>query len=195
MTSLPSGMILVLMMPQIKATNTQPQVKSAAVGSGTRHDDQTTVTSNVSGQKSNQVRAANFLQLVNGNYVLRNSTFKLSSNLSERMSVQSFKHQSNCKGNLWIDSGTNVSAMERSFKMIEETERFANMTGIHEASYLEKNEGSLLSTNQSCEAGIWLADVLCHHDGDQRLVAPVENSEEMLDMDLEVKDGLLAIKY
>eukprot|EP00957_Ditylum_brightwellii_P203611 15335430-Ditylum_brightwellii.AAC.2 len=28
---------------------------------------------------------------------------------------------------------------------------------------------------------------------DQRLVAPVENSKEMSDMDLEVKDGLLAI--
>eukprot|EP00957_Ditylum_brightwellii_P110023 8392360-Ditylum_brightwellii.AAC.1 len=34
----------------------------------------------VSSQESNQVRAANFLQLANGNYVLRNSTFKLSPN-------------------------------------------------------------------------------------------------------------------
>jgi hypothetical protein len=141
------------------------------------------------------------------------------------MSVQSFKQRSNYKGNLWIDSGTNMSAMGRSFKMIEETGRFANMTdfandlvknnvpigsgltrcvnksngfkfllGLHEAPYLENNEGSLLSTNQSRVAGIWLADVLCRHGGDQRLVAPVENSEEMLDMDLKVKDGLLAIE-
>jgi hypothetical protein len=88
------------------------------------------VTLNVSGQESNQIRTANFLQLVNGNYAVRNSTFKLSSNLSDRMSIQSFKQQSNYKGNLWIDSGTNVSVMGRSFKMIGETGRFANMTGF-----------------------------------------------------------------
>eukprot|EP00957_Ditylum_brightwellii_P018532 1393212-Ditylum_brightwellii.AAC.1 len=68
------------------------------------------------------------------------------------MPVQSFKQQSNYKGNLWIDSGINVNAMGRSFKMIEETERFANMTELHETPYLENNEGSLLSTNQSQEA-------------------------------------------
>eukprot|EP00957_Ditylum_brightwellii_P087387 6651994-Ditylum_brightwellii.AAC.1 len=107
MTSLPSGMVLVPMMPQSQTTNTQLQVNSATVGSGTRNDDQNIVTLNVSGQESNQVRAANFLQLVNGNYVVRNSTFKLSSNISDRMSVQSFKQQSNYKGYLWIDSGTN----------------------------------------------------------------------------------------
>eukprot|EP00957_Ditylum_brightwellii_P068560 5205284-Ditylum_brightwellii.AAC.1 len=109
-----------------------------------------------------------------------------------------------------------MSAMEISFKMIEESGRFANMTGfandlvknnapigsdltqcvnksngfqfilgLDEAPYLEKNEGLLLSTNQSHEAGIWLADVLHYHGRDQRLVSPVENSEEMLDMDLE----------
>eukprot|EP00957_Ditylum_brightwellii_P208207 15356294-Ditylum_brightwellii.AAC.1 len=141
------------------------------------------------------------------------------------MSVQSFQQQSNYKGNLWIDIGTNVSEMGRSFKMIEESGKFANMTGfandlvnnnfpigsgltchvnksngsqfllrLHEAVYLENNEGSLLSTIQSCEAGIWLADVFCCHGGDQRLVAPFENSEEMFNMDLEVKDRLLAIK-
>eukprot|EP00957_Ditylum_brightwellii_P054558 4133815-Ditylum_brightwellii.AAC.1 len=45
------------------------------------------------------------------------------------MSVQFFKQQSHYKGNLWIDSGTNMSVMGRSFKIIEETGRFANMTG------------------------------------------------------------------
>eukprot|EP00957_Ditylum_brightwellii_P153408 11675988-Ditylum_brightwellii.AAC.1 len=65
MTSLPPGTIIVPMMPQSQATNTQSQVNNASVGSGTRNDDQTTVTSNVSGQESNQVRAANFLQLWN----------------------------------------------------------------------------------------------------------------------------------
>eukprot|EP00957_Ditylum_brightwellii_P108770 8297439-Ditylum_brightwellii.AAC.1 len=49
------------MIPQSQATNTQPQVNNAIVGSRARHDDQTTVTSNVSGQESNQVKAANFL--------------------------------------------------------------------------------------------------------------------------------------
>eukprot|EP00957_Ditylum_brightwellii_P080334 6109887-Ditylum_brightwellii.AAC.1 len=114
------------------------------------------------------------------------------------MPVQSFKQQSNYKGNLWVNSGTNVSAVGRSFKMIEENGRFANMTGftndlvknnvpigsglnrcvnksngfkfllgLHKAPYLENNEGSLLSTNQSCGAGIWLADVLRCHGGDQ----------------------------
>eukprot|EP00957_Ditylum_brightwellii_P172087 13101088-Ditylum_brightwellii.AAC.2 len=213
------------MMPHSQATNTQSQVNNATVGSGTRNDDQTTVTLNVSGQEINQVRAANFLQLVNNNYVLRNSTLKLSSNIPDRMSVQSFQQQSNYKGNLWIDSGTNMNTMGRSFKMIEESGTFTNMTGfandlmknnvpigsgltccvnksngfqfllgLHEAPYLENNESLLLSVNQSCEASIWLAHVLCCHGGDQRLVAPVENSEEILDLDLEVKDRLLAIE-
>eukprot|EP00957_Ditylum_brightwellii_P162434 12369269-Ditylum_brightwellii.AAC.1 len=99
MTSLPSGTILVPMMPQSQDTNSQLQVNNAMVGGiprmqpsrTTSNDDQITVTLNITGQESNQ--------------------------------------QSNYKGNLWIDSGTNVSAMKRSFKMIEETGRFANMTG------------------------------------------------------------------
>eukprot|EP00957_Ditylum_brightwellii_P065924 4999584-Ditylum_brightwellii.AAC.1 len=115
--------------------------------------------------------------------------------------------------------------MGRSFKMIEEPGRFANMTAfandlvknnvpigsglthcinklnsfqffleLHEALYLENNEGSLLSPNQSCEAGIWLAGMLHYHGRDQRLVALVEQSEEMLDIYLQVKDGLLTIE-
>eukprot|EP00957_Ditylum_brightwellii_P185519 14124772-Ditylum_brightwellii.AAC.1 len=84
--------------------------------------------------------------------------------------------------------------MGRPFRMIEETGRFANMTGfannlvknnvpigsglmkcvdernrleillgLHEAPYLESNKGSLLSTNQTREAGVWLLDVLRRH--------------------------------
>eukprot|EP00957_Ditylum_brightwellii_P202722 15331500-Ditylum_brightwellii.AAC.1 len=75
---------------------------------------------------------------------------------------------------------------------VNKSNGFQFLFGLHEAPYLENNEGSLLSTNQSHEAGVWLADVLHHRGGDQRLVAHVENSEEMLDMDLEVKDRLLA---
>eukprot|EP00957_Ditylum_brightwellii_P119478 9116207-Ditylum_brightwellii.AAC.1 len=61
---------------------------------------------------------------------------------------------------------------------VSKSNGFQFLSGLHEAPYLETNEGSLLSTNQSCEAGIWLADALFCHGGDQRLVAPVENSEE-----------------
>eukprot|EP00957_Ditylum_brightwellii_P193291 14717272-Ditylum_brightwellii.AAC.1 len=78
------------MMPQSQATNTQPQVNNATIGSGTRHNDQTTVTLNVSSQEN-------------------------------RMSVQSFQQQSSYKEILWIESGTHVSAMGRSFKMIKES--------------------------------------------------------------------------
>eukprot|EP00957_Ditylum_brightwellii_P160180 12194450-Ditylum_brightwellii.AAC.1 len=61
------------MMPQSQTTNTSSLVNNATVGGIPRmqpsrsssNDDQTTVTSNVSGQESNQVRAANFLQLAN----------------------------------------------------------------------------------------------------------------------------------
>eukprot|EP00957_Ditylum_brightwellii_P111440 8500052-Ditylum_brightwellii.AAC.1 len=87
-------------------------------------------TRNVSGQESNQVRAANCLQLDSGNYVVRNSTFKLSSYVSDTMPDQYIQQQSNYKGNLWINSETNVSAMRRSFKMIEESGKFANMIGF-----------------------------------------------------------------
>eukprot|EP00957_Ditylum_brightwellii_P160010 12180305-Ditylum_brightwellii.AAC.1 len=84
LSSLPSGTILVPMMPQNQAINTQSKVNNEMVGSGTRNNDQTTVTANASGQESNQVRAANFLQLVNGNCVVMNATFRLSSNVSDR---------------------------------------------------------------------------------------------------------------
>eukprot|EP00957_Ditylum_brightwellii_P171053 13021773-Ditylum_brightwellii.AAC.1 len=73
MTSLPPGTILVPMMPQIQATNTPSQVNNAMVGCilrtqpsrSTSNNDKTTVTLNISDQESNQVRAANFLQLAN----------------------------------------------------------------------------------------------------------------------------------
>eukprot|EP00957_Ditylum_brightwellii_P177735 13538784-Ditylum_brightwellii.AAC.1 len=62
MISLPPGLILVPMMPQSQATNTQSQVNNATVGGiprtqlsrSTSNDDQTIVTLNVSGQESNQ---------------------------------------------------------------------------------------------------------------------------------------------
>eukprot|EP00957_Ditylum_brightwellii_P079156 6019930-Ditylum_brightwellii.AAC.1 len=61
------------MMPQSQTTNTSSLVNNATVGSiprtqpsrSTNNDDQTAVISNVSDHESNQVRAANFLQLSN----------------------------------------------------------------------------------------------------------------------------------
>ena len=79
-------------------------------------------------------------------------------------------------------------------KCVDERNGFEFLLGLHEAPYLGNNDGSLLSTSQAREAGICVADVLRRHDGDQRLVAPVENREDMLDMELEVQDGLLNIK-
>ena len=66
---------------------------------------------NCTNQESNHVRAANFLQLANNNFVVGNTTFQLSFCVLERMSIQSFKQQSDYKRYLWIDGGTNVSAM------------------------------------------------------------------------------------
>eukprot|EP00957_Ditylum_brightwellii_P034735 2632613-Ditylum_brightwellii.AAC.1 len=68
------------------------------------------------------------------------------------------------------------------------------LLGLHNASYLDTSKGSLLSTGQSREAGVWLSDVLQRHGKDQCLVAPVSGSDEMIDLDLEVKDGLLALE-
>eukprot|EP00957_Ditylum_brightwellii_P002296 177000-Ditylum_brightwellii.AAC.1 len=66
-------------------------------------------------------------------------------------------------------------------KGVNKATGFQFLLGLHEAQCLKNNEGSLLSTNQS------------HEIGDQRLVAPVENSKEILDMHLEVKDGLWSL--
>ena len=219
---LPKGTVLVPMTPQTPGMTTQSNNINAEMNTTGNNNSNSNEES--PGNQTNQQRAVNFLQLANGHFIVGNTTFKLSNRVSDRMSVQSFKQQAKHKGTLWVDSGTNVSAMGRCFKMIEETGRFANMTGfandlvkndvpigsgltkcvdkkngfefllgLHESPYLENNEGSLLSTNQSREAGIWLADVLRRHGGDQRLVAPVEGREEMLDIELDVKDGLLAI--
>jgi len=76
---------------------------------------------------------------------------------------------------------------------VDKTTGFAFLLGLHEVPYLENNQGSLLSTNQTRDAGIWLLGVLKRHGGNQRLVAPLENLEEMLDIQLEVKEGLLGV--
>eukprot|EP00957_Ditylum_brightwellii_P187727 14294696-Ditylum_brightwellii.AAC.1 len=113
------------MVPQLSASG---QVNNATVTPATPTPTPPTQPSNA--EESNQIRAARFLQMVNGNFVVKNTTFTLSSTVSDRMSVQSYAQRSASIGNLWVDSGTNVSTMGRPFRMIEETGHFANMTGF-----------------------------------------------------------------
>ena len=169
LSSLPSGTVLVPMTPQNQANDTN-QDNAGDNGQGNVR---------FSNQETTEARAANFLQLANGNFVARNISFKLSPYVSERISVQSYQQRTEYKGTFWIDSGTNVSTMRRLFRIIQETGRYANMTGfandlvkknvpigsgltrcvdkrngfefllgLHEAPYLDTNEGSFLSTNQ-----------------------------------------------
>ena len=220
LSSLPKGTILVPVKPQ---ADQKAQTNNV---SATPSTDTLNAPNPVPAvEESNKIRATNFLQLANGNFVVSKTSFQISPKVADRMSVQSYTQRSKSKGLLWIDSGTNVSAMGRSCQLIEEAGHHADMTGfandlvkenvpigsgltkctdkrhgyefllgLHEAPYLETNESSLLSTGQSREAGIWISDVLRRHGGDQCLVAPVEGTEEMIDLDLEVKDGLLALE-
>ena len=70
---------------------------------------------------------------------------------------------------------------------------FEFLLSLYEAPYLKKNKGSLLSTDQTRETCIWLPDTLNRHVGQQILVAPVENSNEMVDLELKIKNDFLAI--
>ena len=79
-------------------------------------------------------------------------------------------------------------------RCVDVTNGFEFLLGLCEAPYLVKNNSSLLSTTQSRKAGIWIDDVMVRHGGKQRLVAPIEGCEEMLDMHLQVKEGLLSIE-
>ena len=72
----------------------------------------------------------NFLRLANGNYKVKNAAFHLSSQVSEKMSVQSHHTRHSGEHHIWIDGGTNISTMGKSFKMLEYTGRFADMTGF-----------------------------------------------------------------
>ena len=102
---------------------------------------------------------------------------------------------------LCIDGGTNISLMGRVFRVIQYTNRYADMMGfasgvakkrvrialgvavytnpeglrtligLHEAPYLEHNTTSLLSTGQAREHGVWVDDVLQRHGGKQMIMA------------------------
>eukprot|EP00957_Ditylum_brightwellii_P116219 8864814-Ditylum_brightwellii.AAC.1 len=90
------------MTPQASASG---QVNNATITPATPTPTPPTQPSN--SEEANQIRAENFLQIVNVNFVVRNTTFTLSSTVADRMSVQSYAQRSASTGNLWVDSGTN----------------------------------------------------------------------------------------
>lgn len=196
-----------------------------ATGATTTANNPTGVQTPKTNNQTNQQRAKTMLQLSNGNYVICNQKFQLSTKVANQMSRQSHKIQDGYKSNIYVDGGTNISAMGRAFRILAYNDRYADMSGfandlvkndvpigsgltkcvdnntgfefllgLHESPYLEENECSLISTGQTREAGTWLSDVLRRHGGDQRLVAPIEGSDAMADIQLEARDGLLAIE-
>ena len=68
------------------------------------------------------------------------------------------------------------------------------LLGLHKALYLENNVGSLLSMHQAREAEIWLCDTLVSHGGIQGLIAPIKNSEKLIDLKLFFKDSLFSVE-
>eukprot|EP00957_Ditylum_brightwellii_P189728 14442535-Ditylum_brightwellii.AAC.1 len=73
------------MTPQASALG---QVNNATVTPATPTPTPPTQPSN--SEEANQIHAANFLQMVNGNFVVRNTIFTLSSTVADHMSVQSY---------------------------------------------------------------------------------------------------------
>ena len=145
-------------------------------------------------------------------------------NTKMRVSDQAFKanettmSQDTNEGRLIIDSGTNTTVMGRGFKVIEFTERYADLEGfssdltknhvrigsgvatvdlgmngkvligVHEAPYLGEQANSLLSTAQARENGVWIDDRLTRHGGKQML--RVEQTE----IPLSIEDGLAGLE-
>ena len=161
----------------------------------------------------------------NGQFSVRNQMFRLSTQVEKVMSVQSYAQKTKAKGSCYADGGTNICAMGRHFRTIAYSGRYANMTGfandlekhdvpiasgltkvmdrwgqpcllgMHEAAELKYNESSLISTNQSREAGTWIDDVMKRHGGTQTIVAQVEGwDNETREFDLEAESGLLKIE-
>ena len=60
----------------------------------------------------------------------------------------------------------NIRIGSRLTRCLNNRNGFRFLIGLNEAPYLDTNEGLLLSTNKSREAGIWVADVLKLHRGD-----------------------------
>ena len=208
---LPPGTVLV---PQYQTNKVQTE-------EATTNDGKKVSGESVPGDATS--RAVNFLKTSDGNFIVKKTTFHISDTVAKKMSVECRQNRSSSRGTMWIDGGTNVSAMGSAFRMLEYSGRMADMTGfandivkrdvpigsgvtkcvtdngmefllgLHESPYLKHNAGCLLSTHQAREAGIWLCDTLKRHGDQQRLVAPIENSDELVDIKLILNNGLLSI--
>eukprot|EP00957_Ditylum_brightwellii_P067867 5151669-Ditylum_brightwellii.AAC.1 len=143
--------------------NQNNQINNAHMHQNGTNEEATTTSI----QESNQIRAANFLQLANVNFVMRkNTTFKLSSKVSDHMSIQSYKQQAGYKDDQrdwqvckydWFANDlikNNVPIGSGLTRYVDKCYGFVFLLGLHEAPYLDSNEGSLYSANQSREAGI-----------------------------------------
>ena len=161
------------------------------------------------------------VQTQGGLFTLSNVKVQISTNARSFVSVQSKGQQVDFTSTMCVDGGTNISLMGRAFRITTWSDRYADMCGfadeliksnvrigsgvavyenngnklligLHEAPYLENNAGSLLSTGQARENGVWINDVLKHHGGNQRLVAEDENGA-MVAIPFGVKQGLFQI--
>ena len=174
---------------------------------------------------SNVNRAANFLQQSlptrGGLFTASNVMVKLSTTVSDFVSLESNLQQVGYQSTMCVDGGTNISLMGRSFKITTWSNREADMCGfadglvktnvrigsgvsvyeyngiklligLHEAPYLQENAGSLLSTGQAREYGVWINDVLARHGGEQRLCA-ADEAGTMVAIPFDVENGLFHI--
>ena len=123
---------------------------------------------------------------------------------------------------LCIDGGTNVSLLGAPFHVVAWSNQHADMSGfadelvvrnvrlgsgvavtqvngvkvmlgVHNAAIMPNNSGSLLSTGQAREHGVWLNDVLERHGGEQRLVA-MDDEDNAVSVPFEVERGLFQIR-
>jgi hypothetical protein len=67
------------------------------------------------------------------------------------------------------------------------------LLGLNEAPYLPDNSGSLLSTGQAREYGVWVNDVLKRHGGEQCMIAQ-DDAGNKVSIPFEVEQGLFQVK-
>ena len=68
--------------------------------------------------------------------------------MSERMTRQTFQQQATTKSSMYVDGGTNCCVMGRTFRMMEYTDRKADMTGF--ANDLQKHDMPIGSGLTKC---------------------------------------------
>jgi hypothetical protein len=165
---------------------------------------QTNSTASVpTGNAQRAANLLNSVPTQGGLFTVSNLKVKISSRAHSFVTAQQAQ-QVDTASVMCIDGGTNISLMGRAFRITGMSNRFADMCGfadeliksnvqigsgvslyehngvklligLHEAPYLENNNGSLLSTGQARENGVWIDDVLKRHGGSQKLVATDES--------------------